>query len=167
MTNEKPKKTLTEEAAYQKLAARCAVAESCLSDMRKRLARWQLPDGAEERILKRLQKEKFVDEARYAKAYVKDKFRYNHWGKKRIALELRRRGIPDSFIEDALAEVDEGESEETLLRLLRNKAQTTKGNTKFDVFVKLMRYAVGRGYPADQANRCIDKIIKLDRERFL
>ena len=159
---ERTKKELTEEQAFTRLARLCSTTEYCCYDMRRKMTAWLLPDGAEDRILQRLEKERFIDEVRYAHAYVRDKFRYNRWGRKRIEMELRRRGIDDETIEDALTEITPEDSDQTLEGLLRKKLKTVKGKSDYDVFLKLLRFSVGRGFPPDQAHRCLKRIINTE-----
>lgn len=159
---EQKKKELTEEQAFVRLAHLCSTTEYCRHDLRRKMQAWLLPEGAEERILARLQKERFVDEARYAHAFVRDKFRFSRWGRQRIALELHARGIDSSIIDDALTEIDEQDSEQTLEQLLRAKLKTTKGRSDYEVFLKLLRYSVGRGFPQEQAHRCLQHIINTE-----
>ncbi|MCR4614041.1 MAG: RecX family transcriptional regulator [Bacteroidaceae bacterium] len=159
---ERQKKELTEEQAFTRLARLCSTTEYCRYDMRRKMAAWLLPEGAEERVLKRLEQERYIDEVRYAHAYVRDKSRHNRWGAKRIELELRRRGITDETIQDALTEITEEQSDETLEGLLRTKLKTVKGKSDYDVFLKLLRFSVGRGFPQDQAHRCLKRIINTE-----
>ncbi len=161
---ERKLKKLSEEQALSRLAAQCARAEYCLADMRQKMQSWELPDGAEERILNQLVKEGYVDEQRFAQAFVRDKFRYNHWGSRRIGFELRKKNIDETIIEDALGEIDTDSADATLTALLEQKLRSTKGKTDYEVFLKLLRYSVGRGYSPDQAHRCLTKIIKEDPE---
>ena len=153
------KKNLTEEAAYNRLSALCSRAEYCLSDIRGKMARWELPEGAEKRILKRLQSEGFIDENRYAHAFVRSKFRFNRWGKDKIVRLLKTKGIDESYIEDALTEIDEAESDETLKALLESKMRNVKYKNDYELYTKLLRFAVYRGFSLDAAKRCIENII--------
>ena len=162
---ERKKKALTEEQAFTRLARLCSTTEYCRHDLRRKMAAWLLPDGAEERVLARLEKEGFIDEVRYAHAYVRDKFRHNRWGRRRIEMELRKRNIADETIQDALTEITAEDSDETLEGLLRTKLKSVKGKSDYDVFLKLLRFSVGRGFPQDQAHRCLKRII--NTEEFL
>ena len=152
------KKPMTESNALNHIAAKCAAREYCLADIRKMLSRWELPDGAEERIMQRLQAEKYVDERRYAHAYVRDKFRYNHWGVKRIELELRRKGIALDIIEDAKAEINDEDNTETLRHIIEVKRRTVKGNSEYEIRAKLFRFALSRGFSYED----ISEVLVLD-----
>ena len=68
------KKKMSENDAMIRLTAKCAASEYCRADIRKMMSRWELPEGAVDRILKRLQDERYIDEQRYAHAFVRDKF---------------------------------------------------------------------------------------------
>ena len=78
---ETTKKKIAEAAALSRLANLCAKAEYCVSDIRQKMARWDLPEGAEDRIVHRLLNERYIDEQRYACAFVRSKFRFNRWGR--------------------------------------------------------------------------------------
>lgn len=150
------KKKLSESEAYTRLSALCAVAEYCTADMLKKMEKWELPEGAEERIMDKLKAEKFIDEQRYARAFVRDKFRYNHWGRKRIGMELGMKGIDKNVCLDALEEIDEEEYTSMLKQLIESKKKTFKGKTPYEVKMKLMRFAAGRGFEPAEISRCLD-----------
>lgn len=150
---------MTEEAALLRLSALCAAAEHCVGDVRRKLAAWELPEGAADRVVERLLRERFVDEGRYARAFVRDKFRHNRWGARKIAYELRARGVPEADIDGALAEIPPEDAERTLAALLRQKLRTTRGKSDYDVLLKLLRFAVARGFSQDEARRCLRRIV--------
>ena len=154
------KKNISEQVAYQRLSALCARTEYCLADMKGKMERWEMPEGAEQRIISRLLKEKFIDENRYAHAYVRSKFRFNRWGKDKIVRMLKMKGINELDIEDALQEIDDNESDDTLISLLESKMRTVKYKTDYELYMKLLRFAVYRGFSIDAAKRCIEKIIE-------
>lgn len=146
---------MTEEQAYQRVTTLCARAEYCLHDLRTKLVRYELPMETVECILKRLVDEKYVDEKRYAHAFVRDKFRYNHWGERRIEQELRLRRIPSDIISDALTELDDEATLDTLRDLIAKKRPSVKGKNDYDVRCKLIRFALGRGFAMDDILKVI------------
>ena len=156
---EQTKKIMTEEAALVRLSGLCCRAEYCLMDMRHKMMRWQLPDGAEARILKRLTADKYIDENRYAHAFVRSKFRFNRWGKDKIVRALKMKGISDEDISDAIVEIDEQESLDTLKELLTTKMRTVKYNTDYELYMKLLRFAVSRGFSLDSARICLEGLV--------
>ena len=74
-------KQKTENDAYLTLAALCAQAEHCQYEMLEKMRRWELQEEEQARVMQRLVSERYVDDERYARAFVKDKVRYNKWGK--------------------------------------------------------------------------------------
>ena len=86
------KQTLTEQEAFLRLATLCAQAEHCEKEMRDKMKRWELDETTQDKIIERLTKERYIDDERYARAFVKDKIRYNKWGRRKVeqALWLKR-----------------------------------------------------------------------------
>ena len=108
---EPTKKKIAEAAALSRLANLCAKAEYCVSDIRQKMARWDLPEGAEDRIVHRLLDERYIDEQRYACAFVRSKFRFNRWGRDKIVRGLRLKGISDD-VKAKLAKIKNKEMRE-------------------------------------------------------
>ena len=146
---EKKKHIYTELEAYQKLSALCAASEQCCHDVMAKMKRWEVADAVAERVVARLVKEHFIDEERFAKAFVRDKFRYNHWGRVRIAQELKKRKIAERHIEEALEEIDEKDNLETLREMIAKKRPSVKGRNDYEIKGKLIRFALGRGFQMD------------------
>lgn len=143
---ETKKHTYSEQEAYIKLSALCASAEYCEYDLRKKARNWDTPLDS---IISRLRQERFIDDSRYAHAFVRDKFRYNHWGRVRITQELKMRKISADIIEDALCEIPEEDNLDTLRRLIDTKRKSVKGKSEYEIRGKLIRFALGRGFQMD------------------
>ena len=139
-------KEITPEEAFQKAAACCAASEQCVADIRKKLERWGLDATRRQAVIVRLEEEKFVNEARYARSFVRDKFRYNGWGRIKIAQALRQKGIPAAYIEDAMGEIEDEEYARILQKLLQAKDRGLKAGTDYERNGKLVRFAVSRGF---------------------
>lgn len=148
----------TTEEAYQKGAALCAMSEQCCDDMLRRLNRWAIPRDKAEAVVARLVKERFIDEERYARAFVRDKFRYNHWGRVKIELELKRRHIAPAHIEAGLEELKEEDSLEALREIIRKKRPMVKGRNEYEIRGKLIRFALGRGFQMDDIVKVVGSL---------
>lgn len=134
------------ETAFAQLAARCQTTELCLSDARVRLRRMGLTDEECTHILARLTEELYIDERRYARAFVNDKFRLSRWGRVKIRQALRLKGIAAAHIEEALQTIDDETYRHTLRTLLVVKRRTLTARTPRELKTKLIRFAVGRGF---------------------
>lgn len=136
--------------AYDKAAFLCSKSEHCTSEIQEKLKLWGLSAEDAEPIIKKLKDEKYLNDERFAQAYVKDKFRFNHWGKQKIAYILRSKNISSEILELALEEIeDEGYSEE-LRKILTDKEKSVKAKDQYDKRNKLMRFAMGRGFESGQ-----------------
>lgn len=138
--------TREQNIAYDKAAVLCSRSEKCTSEILEKLRLFGLSAEESEPVMKKLADEKYIDDERFARAFVKDKFRFNHWGKQKIEYMLRAKKINQDILELAFEEIeDEGYAEE-LLKLLTDKAKTVKAKDQYDKRNKLMRFAMGRGF---------------------
>ena len=147
---------MTADEILYKLAARCSVSEQCLSDITAKLDKYDLPEEEKTRILRHLVEEKYVDDGRYAKAYVRDKYRFNKWGRIKIAQGLRMKGIDSETINSAMEAIDEEEYMEILSDLIKAKRKSTKGRNEYEINGKLYRFAAGRGFEYDAIRRVVN-----------
>ena len=150
------KKEMTEQEAYLQLSALCAQAEHCQREMRDKMYRWELDETVQNRVLDRLVRERFVDDERYARAFVKDKIRYNKWGRRKVQQALWQKGIDSEIQRKVLDEIDEKEYLDILRPLLRQKRKSIKAQNDYELNQKLLRFALGRGYTFDIIRQCID-----------
>ena len=146
----------TEKEAYLTLAALCAQAEHCQWEMLEKMRRWEVPEEAQARVMQRLVKERYVDDERYARAFVKDKIRYNKWGRRKVDQALWQKHIDEDIRKRVLDEVDDEEYLGVLRPLLKQKRKSTKANSDYELNQKLMRFAMGRGFTFDIIRQCID-----------
>lgn len=142
--------------AYQKVAFLCSKSEKCSFDIIEKLREMDLSKEDSLAIIDKLKSEKYLDDERYAFAFVKDKFRFNHWGKQKIAYILKSKNIASEIIEKAFDGIDEEDYSDELRKILTDKARTVKGKDKYEIRNKLMRFAIGRGFEAGQ----IQEILK-------
>ncbi len=150
------KKEMTEQEAYLQLAALCAQAEHCQQEMRDKMRRWGLDETVQNRIIDRLIKERYVDDERYARAFVKDKIRYNKWGRRKVQQALWMKRIDADIQQQVLDEIDEKEYLDVLRPLLKQKRKSIKAESDYELNQKLLRFALGRGFGFDIIRQCLD-----------
>ena len=150
------KKDMTEQEAYMKLAALCAQAEHCQQEMRDKMRRWELDETVQNRIVTRLVKERYVDDERYARAFVKDKIRYNKWGRRKVQQALWQKHIDADIQQQVLDEIDEKEYLDILRPLLKQKRKSIKAESDYELNQKLIRFALGRGFGFDIIRQCLN-----------
>lgn len=148
-------KPFDEHSALLWATTRCAQRECCRQDIRKKWMDGGLDEDLCERLLDRLEDEGFIDESRYARAFVHDKLEYDHWGRIKMTQALRLKGIRRSTIDEAMAEViDEDHYREVLRHILQQKIRTLSFDTddreeSYKALQKLVRFAASRGFEPD------------------
>ena len=148
-------KTLTEEQVFFKLSALCASAEHCTYEMTEKMRIWQVPADVQERVIERLVKNKYVDDERYCRAFVRDKIKYNKWGRRKVEQALYMKRIPESIIDAVLEEVDPETYLEILRPLIENKRKSVKADSEYELNIKLMKFAVGRGFTVEEVKKSL------------
>lgn len=146
------------DKALQIIAGLCSKKEYCSRDIREKLKRWELEEKAQQKIMSFLEQHQFVDDHRFARIYAEDKFRFNHWGKQKIAMMLRQKGIETDTIAEALENIGKQNYEESCLELLRQKWKNMPREEPYKMKAKLIRFAVGRGFDYDTVNHCLGKL---------
>ena len=149
-------KEVTEQGAYLQLAQLCARSEHCQHDLLEKMRRWQMSDEAQARVMQRLVSERYVDDERYVRAFVRDKIRYNKWGCRKVEQALWQKRIDEDIRQQVLDEVDDEEYLSVLRPLLKQKRRSTKAESDYELNQKLVRFALGRGYTYNIIRQCLD-----------
>lgn len=146
----------------QKVADRlrglCSRREYCRSDvMKKAVAALDGDQSEATRVVDLLVKERYVDDLRYASAFARDKSSISGWGSVKIRHMLSAKGISREIIDAALEEIDEEKASSRLDKLLQSKARSLKDDPQAKL--KLLRFALGRGYGYEEVKDVVDKLI--------
>ena len=157
MTKEK-----TEQEAYLQLAAVCAQAEHCEQEMRDKMKCWGMDVEAQNRVIERLAQERYIDNERYARAFVKDKVRYNKWGRRKVQQALWMKRIDDDIQQRVLDEIDDAEYLKVLMPLLKQKRKSIKAANDYELNQKLVRFALSRGFDYGVIRQCLDVDEEMD-----
>ena len=138
--------TRTYEQMLFKASAYCATAEHCEADVRTKLQTWACAPEHIDKIIDYLKQENFLNEQRYCNAFVRDKFRFNQWGKTKIAMMLRTKNIAEETIAEAIEQIADETYQQTVTTLLQTKLKGLKYRDEYDRKAKLIRFAQGRGF---------------------
>ncbi len=156
------KKTINEEKALANLANLCSKAEHCAGEMTDKMRRWGLDDDAQQRIIDYLTTHHFIDENRYCQAFVDDKVRLNGWGRHKVEQALFAKRVSREAMTRALDSVPDADYLMVLRPLLRAKWPSIKARTDFERSMKLIKYAMGRGFEIRLIRQCIDDMDDLN-----
>ncbi len=140
------RRTKSPEQALAALQRLCARAEKSTGDARRLMHGWGVAAADAERILARLIAERFIDDARYADAFVREKLRLSGWGTYKIRTALQRKGIAKPLIDAALIQASGPEMADRLRMQLVRKARSLRASTPYELKNKLIRYGLSLGY---------------------
>lgn len=149
------KKEITEQQALSRLMALCARGEHSSGEMLQKMRLWGLADEAQARIMERLTKNRFVDDERFARAFVNDKIKYNQWGRRKIEQALWAKGVDRDVQQRVLDAVDDEEYIKVLRPLLRSKERSITARNEFERQMKLIRFAQSRGFSMAEIEKCL------------
>ena len=145
----KAPRTKTPEQALTSLMRLCARAEKCSGDALRLMRRWGLSEADAQGVLARLAKERFIDDNRYAEAYVREKMRFSGWGVHKIRAALRAKSVAPDIIAKALDQLTPEGNTERLAEMIRKKASKTSYKNAYDLKAKLVRFGMSRGFDLD------------------
>lgn len=151
-------KEMTEEQALNRLAARCAEAEFCTGDAIRKMEQWGIEPHTQERIIKYLTDNRYIDDSRYCTFFVKEKISYNGWGRRKIEQALYAKHIDSKIYKPILDEVADEQYIDILRPLLNQKWDTIQARNDYERSQKLIRFAMGRGFSLDIIRKSIDSL---------
>jgi regulatory protein len=149
-------KQMSEQEALLRLTSLCSTAEHCSHEMLEKMRRWEIDEDTQARIMEYLVKEKYIDDERYARFFAKDKIRYNKWGRRKVEQAMWQKHIDADIQQRVLGEIDDDEYLLILRPLLKSKRRTVKAANNYEMNMKLIRFAMGRGFTMDIIRQCLD-----------
>ncbi len=148
-------KEMTGQQAYQKLTALCARSEHCQQEMLEKMRQWGVSAEEQAQVMERLVSERYVDDERFARAFVNDKVRYNKWGRRKVEQALWMKHIDKEIATRVLDNVADEEYLATLRPMLKQKRKAL-GDIGPHERIKLIKFALSRGFTMDIIRQCID-----------
>jgi regulatory protein len=157
------KKKLNKKTALIKAEGLCARQEKCESEIKSKLLDWGLNTEETNEILELLITRSFIDNHRYAKAFVREKSTIGKWGKIKIEFALKQKHIQPCFIKTALEEINETNYDTLLEKELSAKLKSIKSKNVYEIKSKLIRFGISRGY---ENGKVFDKVNKIIKDSF-
>lgn len=143
-----PAKPLTPDQVLDKMAKYCAYQERCVKDVRDKLKTFDISQEDRDKILEYLLDNRFANDERFAKSFVRGKINQSGWGLNKIRFHLAQKGIAKDIIDEALEQTDEEVYRQRLIDILNTKAKTVKAENDFEKKRKLAAYAMQKGFEA-------------------
>jgi regulatory protein len=141
-----PDKPLTPDQVLDKMAKYCAYQERCVKDVRDKLKTFDIPVEEKTKILDYLLDNRFVNDERFAKSFVRGKINQSGWGINKIRFHLIQKGIYKDIIDEALGQTDNEVYRQRLIDILKAKSKTIKAESDFEKKRKLAAYAMQKGF---------------------
>lgn len=147
---------ITEEKARASLAALCSKGEHCTGELTEKMRKWNIPEEARLRIIDYLVRHRFIDDSRFCRAFINDKVKYDKWGRHKIEQALWMKHISSDISRPILDAVPDEDYLQVLRPMLKAKWRTIKAATDYERSMKLIKYAMGRGFEIRLIRQCID-----------
>lgn len=155
---DRPGKYWSVAEARVKIAAYCAYQERCQEEVRTKLAEKGLFGDQAEELISHLIEEGFMNEERFAQAFVRGKFNLKKWGRNKITQELKLRKVSPNCIKSGMKEIDPEEYWQMLLRLVEKKSGFVKDPDQFKKKYKIQQYLIGRGFESDLVQSAVETV---------
>ncbi|MDD5571751.1 MAG: regulatory protein RecX [Bacteroidales bacterium] len=146
-----------EDFWYDRAMYWCSRREMCCSEIKARLLKAEVNEDVITNILKKLISEKFIDENRFARAFVHDKLEFQKWGLLKIKQALYLKGISEEDIKEALQGIDKESYLTKLEEISRNKLRSIKAESDYERSQKLLRFLASKGVSTDDAYQILKR----------
>lgn len=157
-TNSKP-----DSEIIKRMQMLCSRRERCTSEIKRKLAGYNLSIQEINRITEILSKENYINDERYAISYAHDKFRFNKWGKIKIEYQLKRSGLSDVYILKALESIDSNEYLNMIKSELSKKLKKEKSSDTYILKSKLMRFGQSKGFETELVFSIMNEILNTNK----
>ena len=144
--------------ALSSLMRLCARAERSSGDAKRLMATWGVPEGERAGVLQQLIADRFIDDRRYAEAFVREKSNLSGWGEYKIRAALMRKGITADIIAEALKQINTPQNLERLHNKLEKRMRTVKYSSPYDLRNKLIRSGLSLGFAMDDVLHCVEQL---------
>jgi len=155
----KNQKSYTVNEATKILEHFCAYQERCHKEVEQKLYDLKMIPEAKEKIILHLLQHNFLNEERFAKAFVRGKFSIKKWGRIKIINELRFKNISTYNIKSALKEINEKDYLETLQKISEKKLALIKESNTFKKKNKLATFLISKGYESELVYKIVNTLI--------
>ncbi len=147
------------EKCLSRLQRLCSKAEYCRGQMyTKALRDLEGDTSAAKRVVDSLVADKYVDDARYASAFAREKASIQGWGPVKIRFQLRSKGISDADIASGMSEIEEPKAARKLESVIAAKYRSLKDDPQCRL--KLLKFALSRGYEYGDVAAAVDSVMK-------
>ncbi|PZU84824.1 MAG: recombinase RecX [Chryseobacterium sp.] len=144
------KKSFTFDEIKLKLVNYCVYQDRCHYEVEQKMKEFLLIPEAKEEIILYLIKENYLNEERFTRSYIRGKFYIKHWGRNKIKMNLKQKGINDKLISKCMDEIDKVDYEKTLTKIYQDYFSKQNGMKEYQKKSKVIRYLMSKGYEYEE-----------------
>ncbi len=148
------------DEALKKMEHYCSYQERCHKDVVQKLQKMNMIPQAIDVIVVHLLNHNFLNEERFANAFVRGKFRIKKWGNYRITRELKQRDIGKTLITSALNQISDTDYLSVFHELAEKKAVSIKETNLQKKKKKLADYLLYRGWESHLVYDKVNEIVR-------
>jgi len=154
MENEKKLFTFTE--IKQKLVNYCVYQDRCHAEVEQKMREFVLIPEAKEEILLYLLKENYLNEERFTRSYIRGKFYMKQWGKTKIRIHLKQKGITEKLLTTCFDEIDDEDYLKIIGKVYEDYFSKLKGLSLYQRKSKTIKYLLSRGFEYESVLQVIE-----------
>lgn len=143
------KKSFTFDEIKLKLVNYCVYQDRCHYEVEQKMRDFLLIPEAKDEIFLYLIKENYLNEERFTRSYIRGKFYIKHWGRNKIKINLKQKGITEKLISKCMDEIDDSDYEKTIKRSYSDYFSKQKGLKEYQKKSNTIRYLLSKGFEYD------------------
>ncbi|MBI9067555.1 MAG: RecX family transcriptional regulator [Salinivirgaceae bacterium] len=151
---------MEKQQAQNKCMQLCSSREYCAFDISEKLNKWEVAKNHSEEIITYLIDNKFINNERYARAYVNDKIKFNHWGKNKLKYYLKHKGIDGEIITNSFNDFSKEEYIDIATTEIQKKLQKTKAKDAFELKSKVAKSIINKGFESDLVFKILNVMLQ-------
>jgi regulatory protein len=146
------------DTVLQHMKEWCSTQEICVLEAKIKMRKWNVSETDSDSIILSLTESGYIDEERYARAFANDKLLINKWGPQKVRQALKLKGIKETLISKAISEKNVNQ-EAMVLELLSKKIKSFKKLADEEIYAKLMRFGLSRGFDYSLVSKYAEQIV--------
>jgi len=132
--------------------------DRCHAEVEQKMREFLLIDEAKEEIILYLLKENYLNEERFTRSYIRGKFYIKHWGKNKIKIHLKQKGITEKLINSSFDEIHPDDYQKTITKIYQDYFSKQHGLKEYQKKSKTIKYLIGRGFEYDKITFAIEDL---------
>lgn len=140
------KRSFTFEEIKQKMVNYCVYQDRCHFEVEQKMREFLLIPEAKEEIILYLLKDNYLNEERFTRSYIRGKFNIKKWGRNKIRMHLKQKGISEKLIQKCWDEIEEADYQNLIEITFENYFEKQKGIKDYQKIAKTIRFLISRGF---------------------